>query len=110
MKRGLFVEFGPDSKQYCESAEGVKTSCPPTHYVPEQGEIWRNTQDRRFEMVPPEQGMQATSGVGLVLAFADLDDDRRMELIAVFHCDAGRTPAFRNDARHGRIQPDLRAE
>lgn len=74
-----YVEFGPDSKQFCEITKGIKTSCPPTHYVPEQGEIWRNTQDQRFEMVPPEQGMQSTSGVGLVLAFADLDDDRRMD-------------------------------
>ena len=74
-----YVEFGPDSKQYCVSAEGVKTSCPPTHYVPEQGEIWCNAQGRRFDMVPPEQGMRDTSGVGLVLAFVDLDDDRRMD-------------------------------
>ena len=74
-----YVEFGPDSKQFCEGTGGVKTSCPPTHYPPEQGEIWRNTQGKRFEMVPPEQGMQSTAGVGLVLAFADLDDDRRMD-------------------------------
>ncbi len=74
-----YVEFGPDSKQFCETPGGVKTSCPPTHYPPEQGEIWRNTRDQRFEMVPAEQGMQSTTGVGLVVAFADLDDDRRID-------------------------------
>ena len=74
-----YVEFGPDSKQFCDASGGGKTSCPPKHYIAEQGEIWRNTQDQRFEMVPPEQGMQSTTGTGLVLAFADLDDDRRMD-------------------------------
>ncbi len=74
-----YVEFGPGSKQFCENPEGVKISCPPKEYIPEQGEIWRNTQDQRFELVPSEQGMQSTTGVGLVLAFADLDDDRRMD-------------------------------
>ena len=74
-----YVEFGPESKQFCESPGGVKTSCPPTHYPSEQGEIWRNSDGKRFEMVPPEQGMQSTTGVGLVVAFADLDDDRRMD-------------------------------
>ena len=74
-----YVEFGPHSKQFCEIAGGVKISCPPKEYPAEQGEIWRNLRGTQFELVPSEQGMQSTIGVGLVLAFADLDEDRLMD-------------------------------
>ena len=74
-----YVTFGPDSKQYCELHPGVKSGCPPQEYPPERGEIWRNNQRGGFELVPEEQGMGATTGVGLVLAFADLDDDQLMD-------------------------------
>ncbi len=74
-----YVQFGPDSKQYCELQPGIKSGCPPKEYPPERGEIWRNTGQGKFELVPDEQGMRATSGVGLVLAFTDLDDDGRVD-------------------------------
>lgn len=74
-----YVQFGPDSKQYCELQPGIKSGCPPKEYPPERGEIWRNTGQGKFELVPDEQGMRATSGVGLVLAFTDLDDDGQVD-------------------------------
>lgn len=74
-----YVQFGPDSKQYCELQPGVKSGCPPQEYMPERGEIWRNNQHGGFELVPDEQGMRSTSGVGLVLSFTDLDDDGLMD-------------------------------
>lgn len=74
-----YVVFGPDSKQYCEFERGVLTGCPPKEYPPEFGEIWRNTGRGTFEMQPGETGMKLTHGVNLVLAFADLDDDGRMD-------------------------------
>ncbi len=74
-----YVQFGPDSKQYCELHPGVKSGCPPKEYLPERGEILRNNGQGQFELIPAEQGMRTTSGVGLVLAFADLDDDGRMD-------------------------------
>lgn len=74
-----YVIYGPDSKKYCEYAPGIKSGCAPRTYPPEQGQIWRNTGSGTFELVAPERGMKQTHGVGLVLAFTDLDDDGRMD-------------------------------
>ena len=71
-----YVQFGPESKQYCELQPGIKSGCPPREYPPERGEMWRNNRHGGFELVPEEQGMRSTTGVGLVLAIADLDDDQ----------------------------------
>lgn len=74
-----YVVFGPDSQQYCEYKPGVRSGCAPKTYPPERGEIWRNTGQGRFELVPETAGMDQTNGVGLVLAFIDLDGDERMD-------------------------------
>jgi hypothetical protein len=85
-----YVEFGPDSKQYCELAKGVLSGCPPKEYEPEYGEVWRNNGLDGFELIPAEQsGMKETHGVGLVLAFIDYDDDGRMD----FYIGNDGTPA-----------------
>ena len=74
------VEFGPHVQQYCEVAEGVQIGCMPRHYVPEKGELWRNSGDGHFEIVPPENGMASTRGVDLVVAFSDINVDGKMDL------------------------------
>jgi len=73
------VAFGPESKQFCEATPGVRQGCLPRSYPAEHGEIWRNTGRGVFELVPDSMGMNQTSGVGLVLAFVDLEDDGRMD-------------------------------
>jgi hypothetical protein len=73
------IDFGPESRQYCEFRPGVLSGCIPRSYPPERGEIWRNTGQGSFEMVPDTAGMKDTRGVGLVLAFTDIDDDGRMD-------------------------------
>lgn len=74
-----YVVYGPDSQKYCEYAPGVRSGCSPRTYPPERGQIWRNTGTGSFELVPSEQGMDLTHGVGLVLAFTDLDEDGRLD-------------------------------
>ncbi len=74
-----YVIYGPDSQKYCEYSPGVRSGCAPKTYLPERGQIWRNTGTGAFELVPSEQGIQQTHGVGLVLAFTDLDADGRMD-------------------------------
>lgn len=74
-----YVIYGPETQKYCEYTPGVRSGCGPKTYLPERGQIWRNTGAGAFELVPPERGMQQTHGVGLVLAFTDLDDDGRMD-------------------------------
>ena len=74
-----YVIYGPDSQKYCEYSPGVRSGCAPRTYPPERGQVWRNTGAGAFELIPSEQGMQQTHGVGLVLAFTDLDEDGRMD-------------------------------
>jgi hypothetical protein len=75
-----YVVYGPDSRQYCEyGPDRVLGGCRPQVYPPERGEIWRNTGRGAFELVSDTAGMQQTNGVGLVLAFIDLDGDGRMD-------------------------------
>lgn len=74
-----FVEFGPHVKQYCEHKSGVKMGCTPRLYVHQRGEIWRNMGQGRFEILPPENAMADTTGVGLVLAFIDSNHDGKMD-------------------------------
>ncbi|HEY2249704.1 MAG TPA: CRTAC1 family protein, partial [Planctomycetaceae bacterium] len=75
-----YVVFGPESKQFCEYFRGVLSGCTPKSYPPERGEIWRNVGGGRFELVPDSAGMKETTGVGLVLAFIDIEGDGRMDL------------------------------
>ncbi|HWB09912.1 MAG TPA: CRTAC1 family protein [Pirellulales bacterium] len=75
-----YVVFGPGSKQYCELALGVESGCPPNFYHPERGEVWRNTGRGAFELLAGEAAMHETSGVAMVLAFTDLDDDNRQDV------------------------------
>jgi enediyne biosynthesis protein E4 len=85
-----YVVFGPESKQYCELAPGVKSGCPPKEYEPEFGEVWRNNGADGFELIPAEtSGMKSTSGVGLIVAFTDYDDDNRID----FYIGNDGTPA-----------------
>ncbi len=74
-----YVVYGPDSQKYCEYTAGVRSGCGPRTYPPERGQIWRNTGQGGFQLIPAEQAMQQTHGVGLVLAFTDLDHDGRMD-------------------------------
>ena len=75
-----YVVFGPDVKRYCELVPGVISGCPPREYEPEFGEVWRNDGADGFTLVAPEiSGIAATSGIGLVLAFTDYDDDGRVD-------------------------------
>lgn len=74
-----YVVFGPDSQQYCEQSAGVRTGCPPKEYPPEYGEIWKNLRGEKLERVPPKNAIVHTNGVGLVVAFADLDNDNRID-------------------------------
>ena len=84
-----YVVFGPHVKQYCEQHPGMPTGCHPREYTPERGEIWHNVGQGKFEMIPDAAGMKQTSGVGLVLAFTDIDADGRLD----FYIGNDGTPA-----------------
>ena len=83
-----YVIFGPNEPQYCELIPGVKSGCPPHRYKPEFGELWRNEGGKFFDATAAS-GMKQTSGKGLVIAFADLNDDGLHE----FYIGNDGTPA-----------------
>jgi hypothetical protein len=74
-----YVAWGPHVKHYCELNDGVKSGCPPSEYVPEKGEVWRNLGDGKFERVSAEGALGQSNGAGLVLAFSDLDGDNQID-------------------------------
>ena len=73
-----FVD-GPDDKKYCEYKHGIISGCGPRTEFPEFPEIWRNTGHQSFELVPKDSGMKSSHGIGMVLAFTDLDEDGQMD-------------------------------
>jgi hypothetical protein len=84
-----YVIFGPREPQFCEVRAGVRSGCPPSSYRPEFSELWRNTGNGRFQDVTATSGMKRTHGKALVLAFADVDGDGRMD----FYIGNDGTPA-----------------
>ena len=97
-----YVVFGPNEKQYCEIVPGVRSGCPPSEYQPEFGEVWQNQGDGTFQNVSTQAGMENTSGKALVLAFADVDGDNRLDL----YIGNDTTPAelLLNRSKAGRLR------
>ncbi|HZO89886.1 MAG TPA: CRTAC1 family protein [Chthonomonadaceae bacterium] len=84
-----YVIFGPHEPQYCEMRSGVRSGCPPSSYRPEFGELWQNLGNGKFKDVTDASGMKATHGKALVVAFADVNGDGRMD----FYIGNDGTPA-----------------
>jgi hypothetical protein len=75
-----YVVFNAKEPQYCELTPGVKSGCPPGMYKPEFAELWRNNGRGRFTEVSKEAGFAATHGKALVMGFADVDDDGKIDI------------------------------
>jgi hypothetical protein len=74
-----YVMFGPKEPQYCEIRAGVRSGCPPQSYRPDFPELWQNLGNGQFKNVTAASGVKNTHGKALVLAFADVDGDGRMD-------------------------------
>jgi enediyne biosynthesis protein E4 len=74
-----YVVFGPQERQYCELRPGIMGGCPPGFYAPEFPELWQNLGNGRFQDRTAFCGIKDTNGKALVLAFADIDDDGRID-------------------------------
>jgi hypothetical protein len=68
---GDYVQFGPDSLQYCP-INHINTACGPKKYAAEHGTLYRNT-GTRFVDVTHAWGADADAGKILGVAFADYD-------------------------------------
>src|SRR5581483_11743926 len=78
---GHYVTFTPQTPQVCDykDAKGdtVPAACPPFYYEPQKLTVYRNRGDGRFEEMTAR--FPAGHGNNLGLAFADYDDDGRMD-------------------------------
>ena len=73
-----YVRFGPAEHQYCYLKRGIKSGCPVNHYKPEFPEIWENI-GGRFREAAESAGLGDTHGRAMVVAFADVNNDRRID-------------------------------
>lgn len=74
-----YVVFNEKEPQYCEIIPGIKSGCPPSQYKPEFAELWQNRGDGTFQDATKASGLTNTNGKALVVAFADINNDGRMD-------------------------------
>jgi hypothetical protein len=116
---GRYVRFGKGAPDLC-TYRGVQAACPPTHYDPQFGSLYLQRDHRppttdhrpptRFVDVTGTAGLGDSHGKTLGVAFADYDDDGRVDLYLandgvpgdMYHQTpaqrpaSGTTPTFRN--------------
>ncbi len=73
-----YVEWGSHVMQYC-TFHGVRMGCPPKVYNPERGRLFRNNGNGTFTDVSARAGFPTTTGVGLVVGFADANNDAKTD-------------------------------
>jgi enediyne biosynthesis protein E4 len=74
---GRYLKFGPGTPDLC-TYRGIQAACPPTHYDPQFGTLYRNAGDR-FIDVTRAAGLDDAHGKTLGVAFADYDNDGRTD-------------------------------
>jgi len=72
-----YVILKSPADNFCRYGVDHITGCPPSHYKPEYPELWQNDGNGKFVNVSASSGVRASSGKGLVIAFADLYGDGR---------------------------------
>lgn len=83
-----YVVFNEKTPQLCELTPGVKSGCPPQTYQPEFGRLYRND-GGVFRDVTKSAGFSDANGKGLVVGFADFNNDGRVD----FYVGNDGTPA-----------------
>lgn len=85
-----YAEFGPKSQEFCgDKAAGKHFSCSPEIYTPLRGSLYRNLGNGQFQDITEQAGLNVASGRALGVAFADYNDDGRLDI------------ALANDVRPG---------
>ena len=76
-----YVLFTPKLREFCDypatPSGRVRAACPPLYYEPQKTAVYRNRGSGRFEDVTAR--LPPGHGNSLGLAFADYDDDGRMD-------------------------------
>ena len=71
-----YVDWSFSKNRYCgEKKEGYRAYCHPDNFEPVTNILYRNQGDGTFADVSSKSRLDASSGKGLGVAFADYDDD-----------------------------------
>jgi len=95
---GNYVIYNDKTPHYCNLGGGVLSGCPPQTYAPQFGHLYHNNRNGTFTDVTGTSGLAGhMGGKCLVVAFADYDNDGRVD----FYLGNDGMPAdlFRNLGR-----------
>jgi hypothetical protein len=93
-----YVKWEPDKEPYCGNRlAGYRTYCHPKFYEGLPNTLYHNNGDGTFTDVSKETGIADHIGKGMSAAFADYDDDGRMDIFVtndavpnfLFHNEGG---------------------
>ena len=74
-----YVEFAPDPKRYVQYCEPL--ACGPRTYSPMMPVLYENQGNGHFDDISKRSGLNAASGKGLGVAFADLGNQGSTDII-----------------------------
>jgi hypothetical protein len=91
-----YCKWAPEKEPYCgENKPGYRTYCNPRLYEGLPNTLYHNNGDGTFTDVSAASGIGAHIGKGMAVAFADYDDDGRMDVLVTN--DTERNFLFHND-------------
>jgi hypothetical protein len=71
-----YVQWSPEQNRYCgDQTRGIRIYCHPRFFQGLPNRLYRNRGDGTFEDVSARAGIQAHTGKGMSVAFADYDHD-----------------------------------
>ncbi|MFN7937144.1 MAG: CRTAC1 family protein [Bryobacteraceae bacterium] len=103
-----YCKWDPAKEPFCgDSKPGHRTYCHPRHYEGLPNQLYRNNGDGTFRDVSQESGIARHIGKGMGLAFADYDEDGRLDIFVAN--DTVRNFLFHNDGNGKFTESGLRA-
>jgi len=103
-----YCKWDPAKEPYCGNPQpGRRTYCHPRHYEGLPNQLYRNNGDGTFRDVSKESGIGAHVGKGMGLAFADYDEDGRLDVFVAN--DTVRNFLFHNEGNGRFTEVGLRA-
>lgn len=75
-----YVQWSPEQNRYCgDQTRGIRIYCHPRFFQGLPNRLYRNRGDGTFEDVSARAGIQAHTGKGMSIAFADYDQDGHID-------------------------------
>ena len=86
-----YVHWDPEEDRFCgDQPRGIRVYCHPRYFQGLPNTLYRNKGDGTFEDVSEKTGIARHSGKGMSVAFADYDEDGRVDVFVT----NDKTPNF----------------